>query len=290
MKRILITGATGNIGFEVVRCLYKNNVDQKFVAGVRNMDKAREKFKSYPSLDFVYFDFENPETFHSALNGVDRVFLLRPPHISNIKKYFSPLIKEIKAYEKIEVVFLSVQGAEKSSWVPHNKIEKLIYEAKLNYVFLRPSYFMQNITTTLIDDIKNRNKIILPAGKAKFNWIDVKNIGEVSAIVLNEFDQYKNRAYNVTGYENKGFHEVVKLINETTGMDIEYQNKNPLLFFWLKRKDGLKSGLILVIIMLHFIPRFQKEPQITSFYEDITGKKPTSLREFFESEKSTLKS
>ncbi|MGM0376202.1 MAG: NAD(P)H-binding protein, partial [Bacteroidota bacterium] len=148
MKTILITGATGNVGFEVVRFLSGMSTDNKIVAGVRNIEKAKGDFKDYPDLGFVYFDFENPETFESALTGIDRVFLLRPPHISNVEKYFRPLISHIRNIGIREVLFLSVQGAEKSKVIPHNKIERLIMEDGPDYIFLRPGYFMQNLTTT----------------------------------------------------------------------------------------------------------------------------------------------
>lgn len=53
MKKILITGATGNIGFEVIRFLYKNGTTNKIVAGVRNIDKAKVIFKDFPQLEFA---------------------------------------------------------------------------------------------------------------------------------------------------------------------------------------------------------------------------------------------
>jgi len=220
------------------------------------------------------------------LENVNCIFLLRPPHISDTDKYFKPLIAKIKAKGITEIVFLSVQGVEKSSIIPHNKIEKLIKEHQLNYIFLRPSYFMQNLTTTLIDDIKTKRKIILPAGKVKFNWVDVKNIGEVAARLLYYFDSYKNQAIEITGNENKNFYEVTALINASVANKIEYLSPNPISYYFIKKHDGLARGMILVMIMLHFLPRFQKEPKFSDFYEKLTGKKPTTLKEFIKREVS----
>ena len=126
MSNILITGATGNIGFEVIRFLNKIDTSNRIVAGVRNIEKAKKVFKDYPKLDYVHFDFEDFDTFDIALNGIDTVFMLRPPHISDIDKYFKPLILKIKDRNINQIVFLSVQGAEKSKVIPHNRIERLI--------------------------------------------------------------------------------------------------------------------------------------------------------------------
>ncbi|MFW6302285.1 MAG: NmrA family NAD(P)-binding protein [Bacteroidales bacterium] len=284
MKNILITGATGNVGSEVIRYLRENNASNKIVAGVRKIDTAKKVFENYPDLDFVDFDFENSDTFDKALEKIDRVFLIRPPHISDVSKYFAPLIDAMKKQHVTDVVFLSVQGAEKSKVIPHNKIERLIQNAGMDYIFLRPSYFMQNLTTSLHKDILEKREIILPAGKAKFNWIDTKDIGRAGAILLDKFEDYKNQAYEITGQENLDFGEVTSLINEAIRNPIRYRNVNPLTFYRIKKRDGMSRGMIMVMLLLHFIPRFQKDPHISDFYKQLTGKNPTDLRTFIKME------
>lgn len=284
MKNILITGATGNIGLELIRFLSPIE-DINLFAGVRNVDKASMLFAHYPNLLYRTFDFEDAVCFDSALNNIDTIFLLRPPHLADVNKYFLPLIEQIKVKGIRKVVFLSVQGAEKSKVIPHNKIEQLIVDAGLEYIFIRPSYFMQNLTTTLLGDIQTKRKIILPSGKAKFNWIDINNIAEVAAILLTRFDEFKNKPYELTGYENENFDTVVTQMNSIIARPIQFQSVSPFKFYGIKKKEGMVKGMIIVMIMLHFLPRIQKEPTISDFYEKITGKKPTSLKEFIQREK-----
>jgi len=285
MSKILITGATGNVGIETIRHLTELNSSCKIIAGIRSKEKARKTFNKYPKLELVHFHFEDVSSFNTAFNGIDTIFLLRPPHISDIDKYFKPLILKLKENNVKQLVFLSVQGAEKSTVIPHNKIERLIQENGLNYIFLRPSYFMQNLTTTLAKDIQQKRKIILPAGKAKFNWIDVENIGEVSARLLCQFKDYQNSIFELTGLENENFSKVTELINRTIKKPIKYINVNPLRFLKIKKKEGMGIQMIIVMTILHYLPRFQSEPRITNFYEQLTGKKPTDLKTFIEREK-----
>jgi len=144
---------------------------------------------------------------------------------------------------------------------------------------------MQNLTTTLINDIKTKREIILPSGKAKFNWIDIENIAEAGAILLDNFDKYKNQAFEITGLENENLERVTELINKTIDHPIRYRNVNPFSFFQIKKREGMVKGMIMVMILLHFLPRFQKEPRISDFYERLTGKKPSDLKTFIEREK-----
>lgn len=106
-----------------------------------------------------------------SLDGFDSLFLMRPPQIGDIPRYFKPVVDRIAKSSIRRVVFLSVQGAEDMAYLPHAKIEKLLAESGLSYVFLRPGYFMSNLLTTLRADLVEKGEIFLPAGRLKFNWV-----------------------------------------------------------------------------------------------------------------------
>jgi hypothetical protein len=179
-----------------------------------------------------------------------------------------------------------VQGAEKSSVIPHNKIEKLIRELGLEYIFVRPSYFMQNLTTKLHSEISEHRSVTLPSGNAVFNWIDVRNIGEAAAQLILNFETHKNQAFEITGSENKSFPQVVELINKLTQQNIQYKSINPISFYFKKRREGMSHGFTIVMTVIHFLRRFQKDPEISPNYKNLTSKKPTTLSEFILREKN----
>ena len=240
MKRILVTGATGNVGIEVVHYLSKSKTDSEIYAAVRNIEGAKQHFDSYPNLLFRQFDFEKKSTYSKAFERIDILFLMRPPRISDVEKVFRPLLGSAKENGIHKIVFLSVQGADKSKLIPHNKIERLIQELQFDYIFVRPSYFMQNLTTTLLPEIISNKTITLPSGKAKFNWIDVENIGESSANLIVGFEKYHNQAYEITGTENKSFGEVTALLTNIIGERIRFKSINPICFYFKKRNEGIK--------------------------------------------------
>ncbi len=285
MKKILVTGATGNIGSEVIRFLSAFSAKAEIIAAVRNIGKDRLKFPESPRLGFRNFDFENEVSFLPALRDIDTLFLLRPPQLADVDRYFKPLLEAAKAAGVKQIVFLSVQGAEMSRVIPHNKIERLIGALGFDHIFLRPGYFMQNLTTTLLAEIRQNQRITLPSGHAKFNWIDAKNIGEAAATVILYFDDYQGRAYDITGSENLDFYEVAEIMTRVIGTPFGFKSVNPFSYFIWKKKDGVSTGFAFVMTLLHFLPRIQKRPEISDHYFNLTGKPPTTLEAFLEREK-----
>ena len=287
MKNILVTGASGNIGYEIIRGLHEIGSPHRIIAADYNISRAKEALTGFLTLEFRKLDFADPATFKDALKDIDIVFLLRPPQLADVSKYFEPFVDAMLAREIREIVFLSVQGVENQKGIPHHKIEKLILDKGLDHSFLRPSYFMQNLHTTLIHEIKSEGKIFIPSGKLKFTWVDARDIGLVGAHVLNDFQKYGKNAYVITGSEQKDFGEVAELLSRITGRTISYESPSLMKFFRKKRKLGLSKMMVFVMIMLHYLPRFSKKRnQLTSTVKGITGKDPGNLEQYIHRERS----
>ena len=107
MVKVLITGATGNVGIEVISALKNINHQLEIYAGVRDIEFGNEGLTSF-DIKKIKFDFTNSETFVPALHTIDLLFLLRPPQISDVNKYFEPLIEIAKKSLIKHIVFLSV--------------------------------------------------------------------------------------------------------------------------------------------------------------------------------------
>ena len=277
MKNVLITGATGNVGLEVIKSLENISHELNIFAGVRNVAKETGFLAKYEGKP-IHFDFTDFSTY-SSLAKCDILFLLRPPQISDTEKYFRPLIDSAKAQNVKHIVFLSVQGVEKSSIIPHHKIEKMIVESGIPFTFLRPAYFMQNFTTTLHPDIVHR-QIFLPAGKAQFTLVDVRDVGRVAAKVITETAFHINSAYDLTCNKKLTFQEMADKLSEGLGQIITFESPNLLRFMMRKRNENVPFSYILVLIMLHYLPRFQDSPPISDCVEKITGNKPIEFEQF----------
>jgi uncharacterized protein YbjT (DUF2867 family) len=290
MKNLLITGPSGNVGYELIRGLHEIGSPHRIIAAGHQSARTREALTGFLSLEFRTLDFGDPGTFKAALKDINTVFLMRPPQLADVHAYFEPFVDAMLEQEIKEVVFLSVQGVENQKRIPHYNIEKLILDKGLEYAFLRPAYFMQNLTTTLIHEIRTAGKIFIPAGKLKFTWVDARDIGLLGAHILNEFGKYRNQAYEITGLEEKNFEEVANLLSQVTGRQISYESPNLIKFFRAKRKLGIPRMMVFMMIMLHYLPRFSKKTHgITDVVGSITGRPPGTLKTFMEREKNSFR-
>jgi len=276
MPRILLTGASGQVG-QAVQQHFPPNLKRQLLCATRNREPAPGK---------VYFDFADLPGSRPALAQAEVLFLLRPPQLADVEAYFAPLIKAAEQEGVSQVVFLSVQGADQLSIIPHAKIEKLLRGSQLAWTFVRPSYFMQNLSSTLRDDIRERDRIFLPAGRARFLWIDVDDIGRAVAAILANPMPHAGQAYDLTGEGLHDFATVADLLSRHLGRDIRYQSPNLLHFIWQKRKEGHPFSYIFVLILLHYFPRFSAEPEASPMVERLTGGKPGTLEGFIKANRT----
>jgi len=162
-KNVLITGATGNVGHALLKKLTNEDNIKIFAAG-RHVEKTKDVI-DVDNISYRCLDFKDKNTYESSLQDIDTAFLMRPPAISKVKKYIKPYLVKIKEKNIKQVVFLSLQGADKNILVPHHRIEKYIKELEIPYTFLRPSFFMQNLSTTHKEEIKARSQLLPPNQK-----------------------------------------------------------------------------------------------------------------------------
>ncbi|WP_156176320.1 NmrA family NAD(P)-binding protein [Hymenobacter terrenus] len=179
------------------------------------------------------------------------------------------------------IVFMSVQGAENNHFIPHHKTEQLLMASGVPYTLLRPAYFMQNLTTTLRTDVVERHRIFLPAGKARFALIDVRDIGDVAAAVFtDESGRHHGQAYALTAQYRLNFRQMADQLTAGLGRPITYVSPSLWRFYRTKRREGLAHGFVLIMLLLHYLPRFSAEPPVTDAVARITGRPPREFAQF----------
>ncbi|HPH96129.1 MAG TPA: SDR family oxidoreductase [Anaerolineaceae bacterium] len=273
--KILVTGALGNVGSEVVRLLLASGAD------IRVADRSLEKIRACfgETVDAVVFDFQDRNTYPAAFTGVDTLFLMRPPQISDVRNIMFPALDAARGVGVRHVVFLSLIGIEQAKFVPHYKVEEYLVHSPMTWTFLRCSFFMQNLNTTHRQEIRERSEIFVPTGRARTSFIDVRDIAAVAALALQQ-PGHENKAYDLTGGEALDYWQAAGVLSEVLGRTITYRNPSPVQFLIRHMRQGTPFIFALVMTGLYLSTRNGMAEPVTGEVERLTGRKPRTFRQY----------
>lgn len=278
MERVtVVTGATGNVGSEVVRGLLA--LGRPIRVAVPRPQEAQKVFGDGPEYTRLVFGEES--TYSDAFGGAQALFLVRPPQIADVKGKILPALETAQAVGVQRVVFLSLQGAERNPVVPHRRVEDHLKACGPAWTFLRPSFFMQNLSTTHRHDIRDRDEVFMPAGRGRTSFVDVRDIAAVVVKVLSEAG-HEGRAYELTGRDALDYHQVAHILSEVLGRDIRYTNPSLWRFWYRMRKRGHPAGYVGVMIALYTVCRLGLAARVTEEAERLLGRAPIGFRQFAE--------
>ena len=290
-KTILVTGATGTVGSEVVKHLAAISLSSGYNirAAVHSKNKSNQlrRFDS-KRVEIVDLDYAKPETLAYALNGVDKIFLQTLP-IPNVIDISSNLVKEAKKNGAKYIVKLSAMGAgskPKSTILRlHEEEEKIIKDSRIPYTSLRPPAFMQNFVTQFGYTIKTQNAFYVPAGDAKMSFVDTRDIGAIAAVILTKNNngasqQLENKAYDITGPESLSYGQVADILSNEVGKKISYMDITEDDARNRMKQIGMDEWFINIIIELFRIIRAGYGSETTTAVQHITGRKPISFAQF----------
>lgn len=217
----------------------------------------------------------------AAIDGVSKLFLMRPPQISDVRSYLFPVVDYAKGAGVEQIVFLSLLGVERQRFVTHYKVKKYLKASGVPHTFLRPSFYMQNLNTTHRDEIRELEEILIPVGRAQTSFVDVRDIGAVAAKVLTE-PGHENRAYEPTGGAALDYYQVAELFTEVLGRKITYRKPSILRFIGYQRQKGTPLTFVLVMAGLYTATRFGSGKWVTQDVEQLLVRPPIAMRQYIE--------
>jgi len=270
-------GASDQVGGEIARQLSAAGVP--FRVGFRRPETAQ-----FPErVEVVRFDVHDPGTF-DVFTGVQRLFLLWPPG-TDVRRDLLPLLKVVQSSGVKQVVFLSILGAENVGVLPHRHVERWLEDSGLDWVFLRASYFMQNLSGVHRDDIRLRHEVFLPAGNGKTSFVDVRDVAAVGVMAL--LEGHRQVAYALTGGAALDYAEVARILSVTLGRRVTYTNPSPWRFIQVSRARGVKTAFALFMLAEYTVARFGLAARVTDDTRRILGREPITLRQFAEDHRET---
>jgi len=227
---ILVTGATGRVGRQVVDQLVKRG------APVRVLTRDPSKVEFPAGVEVVQGDLLDIGSLRAAFDGISSLFLLNAVTGDEFTQAILTLNTAREAGVK-RVVYLSVIHADRFVNVPHFAVkfgaERMLQQMGFSATVLRPSYFIDN-DQTIKDVVLNHGVYPMPIGSKGLAMVDTRDIAEVAAIELLRRDQapatLPSETINLVGPDTLTGPEVAAIWSDALGRPVVYGGDDPTGF------------------------------------------------------------
>ena len=281
-ERILVTGATGGIGRQLV--------DRLTVAGapVVAMCRRQKQIDDFAAqgITAVRGDLEDTASLQAAMAGADRLFLLTFPGPTQRQQGRNAVEAAVAAGVR-RVVHLSTADANPRSAIPWAAApaatDELLKASALEWTLLKPTAFMQNLAQSALPIRYG----LLPqtSGRGQVGWIDTADIAAVATEVLLH-DGHQNRELILTGPQLLSMPQVAAELSTVIGHRVRYVHLPSRVFSTLLRLSG--TDVFTARGLRHqFVDVFRNGQDdgavMTDTVHAVTGTPPRSIRDFAQS-------
>lgn len=249
--KILVTGATGNLGSQIVDNLLLKVSAENIVASVRDItsDKALN-FKA-KGIDVRIGDFDNPDTLKTAFANVDRVFIMSTfGDLESIMRQHSNAVQAAKHAGVKQIVYPSVTRADNSDFFlasMHRAREQEIINSGISYVFLRNNWYVENELGT-IQGCLSGAPWVTSAGEGNIGWVYRPDLAEAAANVL-VAEGHDNKAYELSG-DNLTQQQFVNTLSNVLGKQVPLLAVDDNKYSEILTGAGVPEAYIPMLVMI----------------------------------------
>ena len=273
---ILVTGASGTTGRELIRCLL--DAGNSVRALIRKPEKRAIIDKR---ADTVIGSFVDPESLEEALEGMEKAYLCisDSPKLADLNRNF---IEAAQAKKIKHMVRLSGLGASPAS--PnvlaklHGEADHMLQESGIPYTILRPHFFMQNMFL-FAGSIKKEGNIYARMKNGRISLVDAKDVAAAAAAVLCKAG-HEYKTYDLTGPEALSFQDIAEKLTGALGLEIRYIDISPDAAKERMVGIGFSEWFADAMIELFGVFSAGYASTVTDAMEKILLRPPTSFDEF----------
>jgi uncharacterized protein YbjT (DUF2867 family) len=269
---ILVTGATGKIGQEVVRLLGDAG------AKARALLRDPQKGAAWKGIEVVRGDLDDAASIRAALQGVDTVLLITA---ANAKQELL-VIEEAKRAGVRRIVKVSVADARRESRVAlargHAEVEEVLRRSGMAWTILRPGTFSQDFLRSA-PFVKAEGRISASAGEGKVALIDARDIAAVAVKALLE-QGHEGKTYHLTGPAAISYAEATAKLSAAIGKPIRYVEVTPAETRAELVRVGIPAAYADDIVVFQAAIAAGRSGEVTGDVEAVLGRPARSFDDF----------
>lgn len=265
--RILVIGATGNVGAPLVAELLRRG--ERVRAASRKPGSA-----GVAGAESIRLDLADPATLAAALDGVDRIYALNPGGTVDPVAPLKPVV-EAAAARGIKVVLQTALGVDADDGIPYRQLELLLEKSGAPFVILRPNWFSDNFATYWRAGVE-AGDVRLPAGDGRTSFVDARDIAAAAAGALTS-NAHDGKAFNLTGPDAFSYAQAAELLSKALGRRVVYTAVDGETF----AAEAIAAGVApdyahMLAAIFHPVAQGWTEG-VTDAVETLSGRKPRSL-------------
>lgn len=272
--RVLVTGGTGKTGQIVARQLV-----------LRGME-ARIATRNPSSADQIRFDWTDPATHGPALEGIGAVYIVAPTDRTEQLPVMRPFLEQAVSQVPGRLVLLSASSLEAGGPMMGEIHAWLAAHAPL-WTVLRPSWFMQNVTTQHLPSIMHEGCLYSATGDGRIPLIDAADIAAVAVEALTD-PALESRDHVLTGPEALTYDEVAEAISTQIGRPVRHCRLSVPELAARHATFGIPEAYALTLARMDEVIAQGAEDRTTDEVQRITGRPAHSFADFLEDQRAAL--
>lgn len=285
--KLLVTGASGNLGRRIVHWLADSGVPN-VVAASRDPGKL-----DVPAgIQTRRADFDDPASLSAAFSGIDRVLLISTDRIDvpgiRIKQHRTAVEAAAKAGIK-HILYTSMLNPE-GSLIPfapdHLSTEQAIEASGMGFTILRVSWYAENLLRSL-PGVLASGKWFTSAGEGRINYVPRDDVARAAAAALATRSGVRERL-DITGPEPLTFPQIARIAGEVTGKPIEVVQISDEALASGARAAGVPEAFIPLVVATDANIRAGNFDVASDAVERLTGKPALSIKAYLTQHKASL--
>lgn len=281
MEKILVTGASGQMGAVVIEHLLKSISAQQIHVITRKEEK-RQALQSQGLQAFIG-DYGNVSALERAMDGVDTVLLISSGDQGDRMQEHKNVVDAAKKMGVTSIAYTSRSLKNRATLFnklmeEHFATEDYIQASGLKYIIFQNALYMEVIPYYVGNAVLEGGGFSQVAGNGKVAFTMRKDLSEAMAnVLLNE--TFNNQVYKFTASETYSFYDVADTLSELSGKTVQYTPIEVPEYKELMKKKGLPEPMVDKIVNFNVDIKNDQESTVTNDLEIKLGRKPTNLKE-----------
>ena len=282
---VFVLGCSGSIGSATVRALSRRYSDTlNILAGTR--DTASEKvasLRSLPGVTILHADMNNKEGLRDLLTGVTSLFIVTPTNGFRLAIGAAEVAKASGVKHILTVSVLTVELTDTIYGKQYGELESSVKHLQIPYTFIRLPPFVDNYWAYK-RPIQQNSSFSTPADPTKpFSAVVVEDAGKAAAAIMAEPEKHYGKTYKLISNRHT-LNELAAAFSQALGKNVKYERisyndcrRRLVEVVGFSEEDA--DGILEIYRLTDEECPMLDDPEMSHFNQ-ITGEKPTSLKEW----------